>query len=341
MMKQQQSAQTLNAQQGGNGGPAGMQQNANVAPPGSQYPGQGLAGGSSAALPTGVQHNPMQNAQNPMFSSPVNGGQGAGMGLGMDARAMQAMQQNANINNLTQQQRQQLMLMQQSSMRAGGSNNSMMSMNPQGTQQEQQRLSQKRLPNQGNSPSNTSSMSLPNDSYSLRSNPTVPGIARSTRSPSESAPSPSTRGPSMNQDDYQRAMMQAQQMQASRGMGTPQLGGNPNFNTQMQASMGWPQQQQQPQQGMQMQGAMDPNYPMSPPRSAGHGGSPHAGGSSPGTWPHNTQGMGGGTYPFDNDRASASRHTSATPAPQMMQPLQNMSLDQGAPGEVDFFNWGR
>jgi hypothetical protein len=219
-----------------------------------------------------------------------------------------------------------------------------------------------------------------NDSFPiLRSNSTIPGIARSTRSPSDGASSPMTprgltRTTSMQQDDYQRLIQaqqqqqQQQQQQANRGL-TVQ---SPTFNPQLQqASSNW-QQQQQPQQQqsnphqqmMQMNHGQN-SYGMSPSGNAAHpSGLAFTGVPSPTNsqswsqvpnYPFSpSPSSGSGHLLHQPDRVATPRHLSATPAPQQQQQqqqpqpqqqlqmqLQNSSptLDQSLTGDFDIFNW--
>jgi hypothetical protein len=203
---------------------------------GAQFPGS--TNGQASPIPP---QSPMmhQAQQNPMFTLSGNPGQNNAGNTGIDPRVMMSGGGGINMNNLTPHQRQQLMLMQQQQQqpsRFGGNNappnSSMMSMNPMTMNlnpqqaaafaaQHQQRMAHAGSPTHA-SPGIDGGQGFP----ILRSNSTIPGIARSTRSPSESAPSPMTprgppaRGSSLSQEDYQRMMMQQQQQQGS-GAGCP------------------------------------------------------------------------------------------------------------------------
>ncbi|TFK74373.1 hypothetical protein BDN72DRAFT_955719 [Pluteus cervinus] len=204
------------------------------------------------------------------------GNAGQANAAGMDPRMMNPQGLPQGMNNMSQQQRQ-LYLMQQQA-RAGNNVNPAMMMSPQ--QQMAYAAQQQRLAQQGATPSHPGSPMPGNDNFpALRSNATIPGIARSTRSPSDSAPSPMTprtpnRGPSMNQEDYQRMMMQNQ----ARG-----LAGSQNA-----AMMQQQQQQQQQQQmgggnwgqpGQSHQGLANQGGNFSMP--SGNVGSPYVGATSP------------------------------------------------------------
>ncbi|KAK2462327.1 hypothetical protein APHAL10511_005633 [Amanita phalloides] len=211
-----------------------------------------------------------------------------------------------NMNNLNPHQRQLLLMQQQqrgggnmamgnAGMAAGlatgvsGSGSSAMMINPQQMalspqqiqQQQQQRMGGGMSVNMGSPMSGGANDFAP----ALRSNNTIPGIARSARSPSETSPNPMTprggnavgRGASMGPEDYQRMMMkQQQQGQNSQGtiFGTPggatqgMMGGNWAGQQGGGIAMGQSQGQNQNLhlQGMQMQGG----YGMSSPIQAQH-----------------------------------------------------------------------
>ena len=322
-----------------------MQSNTGMS--GAQYSNQS----TSSVSPVSHQSQMAQAPQNTMFAL---GNQGQGNG---DPRAVISTPQGGlaggiNVNNLTSQQRQ--LLMQQSRGAGGGNPNPAMMMNSQQAayahqqqmqqermrQEHQQRVAQSQ---QASSPTHAGSpMPLPvNDTFpTLRSNSAIPGIARSTRSPSDSAPSPMTpraptRGPSLGQEDYQRAMMQ---QAPSRAM-TVQ---SPAFNQHIQAS-NWQQNQQQ--QAMQMSHGQGSTYGMTPPGSAGLGVSPYGGVPSP----PNSQNWSQGIYPFapspgqQSDHPQTPRHMSATPAPQQQMQPQNTSppAEQFGPSDFDIFNWAQ
>ncbi|KAF8171843.1 hypothetical protein BJ912DRAFT_116583 [Pholiota molesta] len=199
-----------------------------------------------------------------------------------------------------------------------------------------------------------SSFPGPSAGSSMRSASAIPGIARSTRSPSDSGPSPLTprgppqRGPSgsMTQEDYQRMLLQQQHGQAVRAMSSQ----SPAFNQQMmgsqqQAQMLAQQQQMQQQQQQQQHLQGGSNFGMS--SSGNASGGPFVGGiSAPSptnsqNW--NTPSQGG--YPFAPSPSASDhpRHMSATPAPQQQQPQitpQNTPpADQIISNEFELFNW--
>lgn len=269
-----------------------------------------------------------------------------------------------NMNNLTPQQRQHLIQQQQHQQRnsSGGgggggsqggmnmniSNNSQMNINPMQMNQvnvnpqlaafqEQQRIrmAQERmaLAGAGNAVRGISPTSP--DPGAFRSNSTIPGIARSARSPTDASTSISpvhnqtqtSRGGGnmgMTQEDYQRMMMQHQQGQAQAVRAMAQ---SPAFGQQ-----GWGQQLQERQQQQQ--------FRMSPPGSA-------VGAPSP----PNSQNWNGAQYPFSSSSPVGGgggigemqqlRHLSATPAPQQQRQMtpQNTTSPPTAENEADWFTW--
>ena len=285
----------------------------------------GLQNGSPTRI-SGAQQSPMPPQGSFPFANQA----------GMDPRAANGMGGGANMP--LDSQRRQLLLMQQQQQQMR--NNAMLNA------QQQQRLAQQA----GASPHIGSPMlggSADGTNFpALRSNPTVPGIARSTRTPSDHAPSPLT--PQLSgggSQDLQRALMQQGQrnMMHAQGHGMSQMGmGGMNPS--------WPQAQQQQQAAAQMQGA----YGMSPPGSAGFGSMPGgapspAGGGQQQQW---AQGAGGqfaynagspsaGRPPSDGNAGPGSRQASATPAPhQQMTQNSPMGDQAGLNADFDMFNWG-
>ncbi|KAJ8592677.1 hypothetical protein M405DRAFT_812395 [Rhizopogon salebrosus TDB-379] len=275
-----------------------------------------------------VSQSQQMSAQSPQsgmypFSNQVHGAPGIDPRMASSNFTPQ-MSGNMNAMNMNQQQQQQQqrqMMMMQQQMRNTGNMNAPNIMN-----QQQAYAMQQRMPQGGPSQVGGSPMSAPaNDTFpALRSNSTIPGIARSGRSPSESVHSPMTpRAPSrlssqppMQPEDYQRAMSQ----QAQQGMmGTPQNSGS--FHPQMQYHQ-WQngqQQQQQQQQQLSLGGQMN-GYGMSP-----QGISP----SGP-NW-QQQQGM-NGYYPQGNQRP---QNMSGASMQQNISPVG----DTTGVGEYDIFNW--
>lgn len=299
---------------------------------------QGAGGAGAMGVPNGsptrMSPSGQQNSMQQQGGFPFPGGSGGPsntMGL--------TPAQQATLANMNPQQRQLFLLQhqqQQQMMRGSNAqNNAMMN------QQMFNPAQQQRMP--GTSPHIGSPMlGGPADGgnfpAALRSNPGVPGIARSARTPSDHAPSPMTpqisQGRGGQMDDFQRAMMAQRNMGQVGGMN--QLGG-----ANMNAS--WPQSQGMNNQGMS--GAM------SPPANASFGGmsaggSPSIGGQR--QWSPNTT---GGQYPFNAGSPSSglpgdislsdSRQASATPAPMggMAQNSPMPGGDQSGLNDFDIFDW--
>ncbi|KAJ7762789.1 hypothetical protein DFH07DRAFT_1059468 [Mycena maculata] len=283
-----------------------------------------------------------------MNSTPLPGGGPGGGGMGMPMNGM---------NGISPQQRQLLLMQQQ---QRGGGGGGMgpgpgpggpmgMGMNAQMAfqQQQEQRIrmeQQQRMVAAGGSPPHPGSPMMGNDFPALRSNASIPGIARIARSPSDGSPmtprmTPS-RGASLGAEDYQRAMMQQQQQQQRAGGMPGQNGGN--FGAQgfpPQPTPGWQQNQMQ-QQAMQMHGGGGGGgqYGMGGPRpGSGYGGAPSPPGSGGGMSAQNWAQGGPGGYPFGSPGGGGDlgmqRHMSGTPAPQMQQ---NGPV---ADAEFDPFSW--
>ncbi len=298
--------------------------------------------GSPSRMSPVSHHSPMQQS----FS------QG---NLSGDPRATLTPQQQQALANMTPPQRQ-LLLMQQQMMRGGGGGGG--GMNPQMHQQimqermrlEQQRIAQAQAAGGGQaSPPMVDGPQFP----TLRSNPGMPGITRSARTPSDSVPSPvsqqrlsmSGQSPDEQQHQHQqqqRAMMMQQAQQ--RGM-APQM---QNAGYGNGGGMGNPAFAQMQQMGMGGGGQGANAYGMgSPPGSAG-GGSGFGGGSPASTGQMWGQGGGGGGQgfpgggPFMAPSPSAS-HDGMTPGRGTPAPHQQMGnpAGDGLGGEMDFFNWGQ
>ncbi|KAI1785341.1 hypothetical protein LXA43DRAFT_976283 [Ganoderma leucocontextum] len=339
-MLQARQQQQRNAQAHGAGSMGGYPQSGMQAGITPQHSGDG----SPSRMSPVSQQSPMQ----PSFPQAPTG----------DPRSMMTPQQQQALANMNPQQRQ-LFLMQQQMMRggqAGGGGMNPQMMNQQQVMQERMRIEQQRMAQaqaQAGSPPNVMGSPMVDSPQfpALRSNPGMPGIARSARTPSDSNPSP-VAGQRMSMsgqsaEDQQRAMMmQAQQQQ--RASLTPQqiqasFSGGPMGNPAYAAA-----QMQQMVQGVGGGGGGGGQganaYRMgSPPGSAQSavGGQMYGGGMQgfPG---------GGGGGPFMASSPSASQHegmaparqTSATPGPHQ-QMGANSAGDQGGMNELDFFNWGQ
>lgn len=376
--RSQQAAAQRNSQLGGMHSNAGMPSGL---PNGAMTGGSGNGGGPSPVSPLGQQPPAMsqpqqissqQSSQNGMFPF----GQHHGGGSGMDPRMASTVggsnfsqQMPGNMGNVSMNQQRQLMLMQQQQQQqmrnmngnlnisGGVSAAGMMSSQQHGTYGMNARMmgqlaasSQQQQPQPPQPPGTAgggSPMVPTNDTFpALRSNSTIPGIARSTRSPSDGVHSPMTpRAPSrlshqQTPNDYQAMLQQQQHAQSAFNQGAA-----------------WPQgaQTQMGQvNGYAMSGSMNsPNgiggsfFGGSPSPSnqswqhGGGGGMPGVGGYGYG---HGQSTMGGGQRPPDQVR---SRMGGGTPTPQASSgtappsTTQNMSPigpDVTGNGDYDVFN---
>ncbi|KAF7330805.1 hypothetical protein MVEN_02419700 [Mycena venus] len=200
---------------------------------------------------------------------------------------------------------------------------------------------------QGGSPPHPGSPMMGNDFPALRSNASIPGIARIARSPSDGGGGPGGMGtPRMGParmpsgDEFQRMMQQQQQQRGNAGFG---VGGPQGFAGQ--PSQGWQQNQQQQAMQMGMGGGGGGQYGMGggmggggPRPGSAYGGAPSPPGGGGGMG--NNQNWGGQAqgYPFAGSPGAdlgMQRHMSGTPAPGMQQ-NPNPPTD----GDYDSFNWG-
>lgn len=300
-----------------------------------QFPGRVGGATSPANQPLMAQQQQQQQPQNgtfPFGQNQMNSGTSASNSQMMGAMG------GLNMNNLTPQQRQLLMIQhQQQQMRASGSGNPAM-MNPdayamvqeRSRQEQQQRMSQANSPTNAGSPPMSSSFGNDTNPFpALRSNSAIPGIARSTRSPSDGALSPMSpqmpRGPTQDM----RRMMNSSM---SGGMG--QMSG---FNQQM------PNWQQKNQLGQQLQQSVPMGHLQQAPN---YGVQPGAGGNSFGGSPVSNHNWGTNQYPMASspnsggypDQTMIPRQSSSTPAPQMQG---SPTAQQTSPNEFDLFNWSQ
>lgn len=300
----------------------------NGMPRNQQFPGQT----SGATSPSNQQSMPQQHQQP---QQPQNGGFPFGsnqMNPGANASSSQMLGAvgGMNMNNLTNQQRLMVMQHQQHQMRAGGSANPAM-MNPdayamaqeRARQEQQQRMSQANSPTNAGSPPISSSFGSDTNNFpALRSNSTIPGIARSTRSPSDGVPSPMSPQMPRGTQDMRRMM--------DPNMGRGGIGQIPGFNQQM------PNWQQKNQLGQQQQPSMGQMQPANYSLPQGTGGNSFGGGQNWGTnqYPMASSPNSGGVY---QDQTMISRQSSSTPAPQMQgSPPPQQTLQN----EFEMFNWG-
>ncbi|KAI0346963.1 hypothetical protein BDW22DRAFT_1425055 [Trametopsis cervina] len=318
-LQAKQQRQAAQAGQSGSHPMAGMQQASGP---------QSMIGGNMANGQMGVP-NGSPTRMSPTGAQFPMGHTGGGMNSSNPMNGLTSAQQ-ANVASLTPHQRQQLLMMQQQMMRGGNVNQNMMSTQMfNAMQQQQQRMAQQQAsssPHVG-SPMLGGPTDGPAFPPALRSNPSVPGIARSTRTPSDHAPSPMT--PQLSQMGNQRGMNQLVQ----GGMG--QMG---NMNAS------W-QQNPQSNQMAQSQG-----YGMSPPGSAGGFSGMPGNASSPSRqsqqWTQNGQmGFVGGMGSQIGDAMGlppGSRQASATPMLQHQLSQNNSPMGDGTGlNDFDIFNWSQ
>jgi hypothetical protein len=300
-----------------------------------QFPGQTGQVSGSTSPPNQPQQHPPQNSNFTFNQNQMNPGANApnpqltgGLG-GM---------------NVTPQQRQLLMMQQQQQqhqqMRASGSGNpAMMNSEAYAMAQERSRQEQQQRMSQAHSPPNNSSppmsSSFGNDAIlfpALRSNSTIPGIARSTRSPSDGAPSPMSPQMSRGSSQDMRRMMNPN-MGASMGGGMGQM---PGFNQQMP---NWQPKNQlgQQQQSIPIGNLQMPNFGVQP----GAANSFASGLTSNQNWGVNQYPMASspnsGGYLLEPSMPA--RQSSSTPAPQM-QSHGSPPIPQILPNEFEMFSWG-
>lgn len=235
-----------------------------------------------------------------------------------------------------QHQRRFLMMQQ---MGAGGSGNATSPplLSPQTVSSpERMRTDQPRM--SPGSPSSQLPMGMDVNSFPMmRSNSTVPGIARSTRSPTDPA-GLQGRVISNNQEEMQRAFAAQQQRNMMTGQGNsgfvnPQqmlAGGNSgNWQQQVGGGMGMMSQQpQQPQQHQHQSPTQPQNFGMLPTHQAGNFGSSMV---SPQQW---NAGGGSMQYPFPTSPSPGG----TVPQQQQMSP-QSAMMDPSAVGDFDFSGW--
>lgn len=357
-------------------GQRGMLQNSGMAVtmPNGAMAGSGAGSGPSPISPIGQQSPVMsQSQQIPSQQSPPNGmypfNQTPTGNSGMDPRLAATVGSNynqqlaGNTGNMSLNQQRQMMIMQhqqfQQMRNAGTVTNGnipmgtaapgMLNSQQQAVYAMNQRMGQagtSQLPGTGGGSSPM--VPPPNDTFpALISNPTIPGIARSTRSPSEGMHSPITPQAASRlsqqqaQNDYQQAMLQQQQQH-----------GQPSFN--------WPSQAQMGAMGAMGGGGGQMNgYTMGGMGSsngAGMGGAYFGNVPSPSgqNWSHSGM-TGGGSYPYGHGQTMGGQRMpdqARTPtgqltmghipqgSPMVPPSIQNMgSIGDGiGNGEYDIFN---
>ena len=240
-----------------------------------------------------------------------------------------------NLNVMTANHRQLLMMQQQ--MRAGGSGNATNPplLNPQtAPSPERIRTDQPRM-SPGSPPSQLpmgAGMDM-NSFPMMRSNSTVPGIARSTRSPTDPT-GLQGRVVSNNQEEMQRAFAAQQQRnmmmnQGNGGFVNPQqmlTSGNAG-NWQQQVGGGMGVMGQQPQQPQQRSPTQPQNFGMLPTQQ-GNFGSPVV--------PQQQWNAAGGSMQYSFPTAPSPGGT--VPQQQQMSP-QSTIMDPSVMGDFDFSSW--
>lgn len=298
--------------------------------------GTGVQGNHSAGnqfrSPTSGMPPQTQGSQQPgvSFQQTFNNGMANTAAQSMASSQQTALPTVPNLNTMAANQRQLLMMQQ---MRAGGSGNAV---NPPllNTQTvpspERMRTDQSRM--SPGSPSSQLPMGGGMDMNSfpmMRSNSTVPGIARSTRSPTDPS-GLQGRVASNNQEEMQRAFAAQQQRnmmlsQGNAGFVNPQqmLAGGNAGNWQQQAGGGMGMMGQQPQQQSPTQ---PQNFGMMPTQQSSNYGSPMV--------PQQQWNSTGGSMQYSFPTA---------PSPGGTVPQQQMSphsmMDPSVMGDFDFSSW--
>lgn len=277
-----------------------------------------------------------QGTQQPGVSFPqtFNNGMANAVVQNMAQSQQTALPTVPNLNAMANNQRQLLMMQQ---MRAGSSGiatnppllNTQTSPSPERMRQDQSRMSPGSPPSQLPMGVGMDVSSFP----MMRSNSTVPGIARSARSPTDPAGFQG-RVVSNSQEEMQRAFAAQQQRNMLAGQGNagfvnPQqilAGGIPgNWQQHVGGGMGvMGQQQQQHQSPTQTQ-----NFGMLATQQSANFGSPMA--------PQQQWNIAGGSmqYPFPT---APSPGGTIPPQQQQMSPQSTM-MDPSVMGDFDFSNW--
>jgi len=239
-----------------------------------------------------------------------------------------------NLNAMTANQRQFLMMQH---MRAGGSGNATNAPllnaqtvpSPDRIRTDQPRMSPGSPPSQLPMGAGMDMNSFP----MMRSNSTVPGIARSTRSPTDPT-GLQGRVVSNNQEEMQRAFAAQQQRNMMMGQGNPgfvnpqqMLAGGNAGNWQQQVGGGMGAMGQQPHQPQQSP-TQPQNFGMLPTQQPGNFGSPMI--------PQQQWNASAGSmqYPFP----TAPSPGGTVPQQQQISPHSSM-MDPSVVGDFDFSSW--
>ena len=295
-----------------------------------------LPAGNQFRTPTSAIPPQTQGVQQPgiPFPQTFNNGMANTPVQNMISPQQAALPTVPSLNAMTANQRQLLMMQQ---MRAGGSGNTanppllnaQTVASPERIRTDQPRMSP-------GSPSSQLPMGVGMDMNSfpmMRSNSTVPGIARSTRSPTDPA-GLQGRVVSSNQEEMQRAFAAQQQRnmmvnQGNAGFVNPQqmLAGGNTGNWQQQAGGGMGVMGQQPQQPQQSP-TQPQNFGMLPTQQPSNFGSPMV--------PQQQWNAAGGPMQYSFPTAPSPGGT--VPQQQQMSPHSTM-MDPSVVGDFDFSSW--
>lgn len=294
-----------------------------------------LSAGNQFRNPTSGMPSQTQGVQQPGVSFPqtFNNGMANATVQSMVPQQQTALPTGPNLNPMTANQRQ-LLIMQQ--MRAGGSGNAanppllntQTVSSPERIRTDQSRMSPGSPPSQLPMGGGIDMNSFP----MMRSNSTVPGIARSTRSPTDPS-GLQGRMMSNNQEEMQRAFATQQRNmmlgQGNAGFVNPQqmLAGGNAGNWQQQAGGGMGMMGQQSQQPQQQSPAQPQNFGMMPTQQQGNFGSPMV--------PQQQWNPPGGSMQYSFPTAPS---PGGTIPQQQMSPHSTM-MDPSVMGDFDFSSW--
>jgi hypothetical protein len=279
-----------------------------INPQASSFPPQIPPGsGPSPSYPNGVASSSMQ----PPPSTPRPGSSHHGLAA-------------QNLQNLTLQQRQQLFLMQQQRM---GGMSTPQRPNPQGypyQQQSPQHGSPTGFPDGSGEHQTTSGLPQPG--------PSVPGIAKSSRSPSVPIPSPVKGQGPFGPESYPQAiaMTTGQHLPLQQSQLSQMALQQSQVSNQQVPNQGWPMNMNSMAMGMNpaafqlntgsTPGQQPSGVPMYVnPNSLGIGTGQQPPNSIPGGWPSTQQMHSAGSPAPSTHDLTASRRASATPAPGTVQ----------------------
>lgn len=308
--------------------------------PGTGGQGNNLTTGNQFRTPTTGMPPQTQGVQHPgiSFAQTLNNGMFNAAVQNMVPSQQTALPTVPNLNAMSANQRQLLMMQQ---MRAGGSGNitnpplmnAQTAPSPDRIRTDQPRMSP-------GSPPSQLPMGVGMDMNSfpmMRSNSTVPGIARSTRSPTDPT-GLQGRVASNNQEEMQRVFVAQQQRnmmasQGNNGFVNPQqmLAGGSAGNWQQQVGGGMGVMGQQPQQPQQHHSpTQSQNFGMLPTQQSGNFGSPMI--------PQQQWNTTGGSMQYQFPTAPSPGGT--VPQQQQMSPHSHSTMmDPSVVGDFDFSSW--